>query len=203
MNATRSRRFMFFLFAMPWPLVPEIVMVSMAIIALALSLGFLTIEMLNSYDFLVARAESGNSLLANIRGTFIFHFLQEFEPKVLISHDNSYLLSTYPHLPVGGSGYINPHNSFIELILRDKFFGFLSIFIWLSCLPVMPTRVWISITCRAFYDSFFISGPMDIILFYYIGTHSQLVTTQRARSEVKTASELTIKQAKLMITQEN
>jgi hypothetical protein len=174
---------LFLLFAMPWPLVPEVFVFGAAVFALLLSLGFLPMDSVYSSNALLKVSSFTKETLFNdVRGTYILHFLEEFEFKIFISHDNAYLLQTFPQLPVGGSGYINPHNSFIQLILRDKLLGILSTFIWFSCLPAMPARIWIAITGRACFDSFFVGGPLDILLFYFIGTRSLFVMNRKARS---------------------
>ncbi len=160
-----NRSSAFLLFAMPFPLNP-VILGLFCLLCLLLSYGVITFDFLLNNPYFTNRIETGNALIFNIRYQYFLEFINNRPLETLFMTDPE-IMNIYHHL-MPGEINANPHNSFIDFFLRDKFIGLINLAIWITSMITIKFNIWAAVTSRACYDTFFMVGPMFVIPNYYI-----------------------------------
>lgn len=72
-----------------------------------------------------------------------------------------------------GEGRRNPHNSFFYLLLEEYWVGLIKILIYVFSLFILPVSAWLAIGGRAFFDIFFLLGPLGMIFMVLVRVYLQ------------------------------
>jgi hypothetical protein len=67
-----------------------------------------------------------------------------------------------------GEGRTNPHNSFFYLLLAEFWVGLIKILVYILSIFIIPISAWSAIGARAFFDIFFLLGPMGMIFMVFV-----------------------------------
>ncbi|MFT6908438.1 MAG: hypothetical protein ACJAS1_005139 [Oleiphilaceae bacterium] len=76
-------------------------------------------------------------------------------------------------LYVLGDGRTNPHNSFFYLLLTEYWVGLIKILVYIFSISIIPVSAWTAIGGRAFFDIFFLLGPLGILFMVFVRVYFQ------------------------------
>lgn len=113
------------------------------------------------YDTFFTRYYTDGSVMHDTRINYAIEFFSNF---------NSILFGNYngQTIPQTDNGTFNAHNSFLNIILRDKIIGLFKVMTWFSCIFVVPFNLFLGVTLRACFDSFLLGGFLELIVMSFI-----------------------------------
>ena len=68
---------------------------------------------------------------------------------------------------------INPHNSFLYLLMYEAYVGIFKLLIFALSIFIVPSSAFLAIFLRASFDSFFLVGPSGLIFFILIRSYKK------------------------------
>ncbi|MBI2274133.1 MAG: hypothetical protein HYU70_10085 [Bacteroidetes bacterium] len=139
------------------------VFIGVAIFFIGMTLG--SIEVSKGIQFFFDEGGVLNRSYGETRGDYIDEFIRDFDFFRL-----SYANWNFSNIPQTSAGFYDLHNSFLTLIVRDSYLGLFKVFLWAIQILFLPLGLFISVSSRAYYDTFLLGGVNDILTYALIGT---------------------------------
>lgn len=139
------------------------VFIGIAIFFIGMTLG--NIEVSKGIQFFFEEGGVLNRSYGETRGDYIDEFIRDFDFFRL-----SYANWNFSSIPQTSAGFYDLHNSFLTLIVRDSYLGLFKVALWGVQILFLPLGLFISVSSRAYYDTFLLGGVNDILTYALIGT---------------------------------